>query len=494
MNLREHQITALNEIKQAIKEGHRKIMVGATTSFGKTILAAKILGDCAGKSNRGFMVCDRIKLIEQSLEKFGMLDCGVIQGQHPLAKPWALTQIASVQTLARRRNLPEGRVFIFDEAHTCYKYHIELMQKYDNCIFIGLSATPFSKGLGKHYTKLIVPTTAQELLDKGWLCPVTYYAGEQPDLGRIKLKALKWGGSDYDQRDVSIEYEKPKLIGDVVKTWKEKGKDLQTIAFCPSIKHSKGLVDAFRAAGVPACHVDYHTDPEAREEIYRQHDDGLFKVLSCSSLLNTGYDSPSTKCIIDCYPTKSLIIYVQRVGRIMRIHDDHKEAIYLDHAGNVARHGFAEDIVPESLDMGVKDYDEKELVKDQKEKKPIECECCHAIMKGIKCLVCGHELKTKRRELETVAGELTEVVRFTPEMQEFYSGLLHYAREKGKADGWAYHTYKEKYKRAPTEAKKITMPPNAEVLGFIKHKNIKYAKSRFKANRARDNAMKEMGL
>lgn len=478
MNLREHQWKAYYEIKQAIREGHTKIMVGATTSFGKTILAAKILGDCVEKGNRGFMVCDRIKLVEQSLEKFGMLDCGVIQGNHPMAKPWALTQIASVQTLARRNGLPDGRVFIYDEAHTMYRYHQTLIEKYDNCIHIGLSATPFSKGLGQYYTKLIVPITAQELLDQGWLCPVRYFAGEQPDLGKVRVKGLKYGGTDYDQRDVSIEYDKPKLIGDVVKTWKEKGKDLQTIAFCPSIKHSKGLVDAFRAAGVSACHVDHHTPPDVREELYQQHDQGLFKILSCSMLLNTGYDSPSTKCIIDCRPTKSLILYVQRVGRIMRIHEDHKEAIYLDHAGNVAQHGFAEDVVPESLHDGSKEYDEKSLTKEKKEKEPIECECCHAIMKGIRCGVCGHELKTKRKEIETVAGELQEVVRFTPEMQSFYSGLLHHARSKGYADGWAFNVFKEKYKRPPFEAKKVPEPPNEMVLGYIKHRNIRNAKSK----------------
>lgn len=485
MNLREHQWKAYYEIKQAIKEGHTRIMVGATTSFGKTILAAKILGDCAAKGNRGFIVCDRVKLVEQSLEKFGMLDCGVIQGQHPMAKPWALTQIASVQTLARRRQLPEGRVFIYDEAHTLYKYHTKLMEMYDNCIHIGLSATPFSKGLGKYYSKLIVPITPQELLSNGWLCPVRYFAGDQPDLGRVRLKQLKYGGSDYDARDVAISYDKPKLIGDVVDTWIKRGNNLQTIAFCPSIKHSKGLVDAFRAKGIAACHVDYHTSPEDREEIYAQHDQGVFKILSCSSLLNTGYDSPSTKCIIDCYPTKSLIIYVQRVGRIMRIHDDHTEAIYLDHAGNVARHGFAEDVVPEELHDGEKDYDEKSLSKEKTDKEPVECECCHAIMKGIKCLVCGHELKTKRRELETVAGELTEVVRFTPEMQEFYSGLLHHARSKGYQDGWAFNVFQEKFKRKPFEAKKVPMEPNEQVLGYIKHRNIKRARSKAKINQIR---------
>lgn len=366
--------------------------------------------------------------------------------------------------------------------HNCHGISqalIKLMEMYNNVPFIGLSATPYSKGLGKYYTDLVVPITARELLEMGWLCPVKYYAGEQPDLSAIKLKTDKLGTKDYDPASLAIEMEKPKLIGDVVATWKKLGEDSQTIAFCPSISHSRGLVEEFNRSGVKAVHIDAYTEPEARQKIYQMHNDGEFKILSCSSLLNTGYDSPTTRCIIDCYPTKSLIRFIQRAGRIMRIAPGKEYGIYLDHSSNVCRHGFAEDIVPDCLHDGEKQFQEEAQVKKDEKKEPIICECCNAIMVAGKCLVCGHEVKRKKKDLEVVAGELQEVDKGID--QAFYSGLLHHARQKGYDDGWAYHKYKEKFGSAPLGAKKEAMP-DVRVAGYIKHLNIKRAKGKHANN------------
>jgi superfamily II DNA or RNA helicase len=232
-------------------------------------------------------------------------------------------------------------------------------------------------------------------------------------------------------------------------------------------------VAEFEKAGVAAVHIDAYTEPEVRQEIYKRHNAGEFKILSCSSLLNTGYDSPSTRCIIDCYPTKSIIRYVQRVGRICRISEGKECAIYLDHASNVCRHGFAEDIVPDCLHDGEKEYQEEKQVKKDEKKEPIVCECCSAIMVAGKCGVCGHEIKRKKAQLEVVAGELQEVKEID---QAFYSGLLHHARQKGYADGWAKHKYREKFGVFPTGAKNEPSP-DIRVAGYIKHLNIKRAKS-----------------
>jgi DNA repair protein RadD len=474
IQLRPHQINAVEMLRDSMRAGHKRIMLGANVSFGKTIVAAHLMMEAHAKGKRGVFICDRIQLVEQALAKFEEcgLDVGVIQGNHEKTRPWAPIQVASIQTMKSRNVLPEFDFAIVDEAHTMYKALIEMMQAYNNVPFIGLSATPYSKGLGKHYTDLIVPITARELLDMGWLCPIKYYAGEQPDLEKIKLKNVM-GVKDYDQAQLSIEMEKPKLIGDVVATWKRLGEDSQTIAFCPSISHSRGLVAEFERNGIGACHVDAYSEPEVRKEIYARHDAGEFKILSCSSLLNTGYDSPSTRCIIDCYPTKSLTRYVQRAGRIMRTFPGKEYAIFLDHSSNVCRHGFAEDIVPDCLHDGEKEFKEESQVKKEEKKEPVICDCCSAIMVGGKCPVCGHETKRKKKELEVVPGELQEVKEID---QAFYSGLLHHARTKGYADGWAKHKYREKFGTFPIVAKNDPMP-DIRVAGYIKHLNIKRAKS-----------------
>ena len=93
-------------------------------------------------------------------------------------------------------------------------------------------------------------------------------------------------------------------------------------------------------------------------------------------LLNTGYDAPSVRCLIDAFPTKSLSSYVQRIGRVLRLHKDKPHAIILDHAGNVAKHGFAEDVVPDALHDGEKEYRERDQTKEKKEPKTMDCPRC----------------------------------------------------------------------------------------------------------------------
>ena len=133
----------------------------------------------------------------------------------------------------------------------------------------------------------------------------------------------------------------------------------QTIAFSPSIKHSKYLVDLFLDAGISAAHIDGYMDEEERKRLFKAHDDGVIKVLSCSRLLNTGYDAPTVRTLIDCFPTRSKIVYCQRAGRIARTAPGKDKAIYLDHAGNISMHSFPESVIPSILDDGEQNFSEE---------------------------------------------------------------------------------------------------------------------------------------
>lgn len=463
----------------SMRRGNKRIVLAAPCAYGKTVLAGHLLQEAAKKGKKGAILCDRVQLIEQSLDKFDAMgmDCGVIQGQHERTNWGAQTKIISIQTLARRKRLPELDFVIVDECHTLYKTVTDMMDEYNGIPVIGLSATPYSKGMGKYYQDIVVPVTTRQLLDQGYLCPVKYFAGAAPDLEKVKLKTMRSGGREFDDKSLAAQMEKPKLIGNIVKTWKDKGENSQTIAFCPSKVHSQGLVKAFMDAGVPAVHIDDKTPTEDRKEIYEQHNQGVFKVLSCCMLLNTGYDSPSTRCLIDARPTKSLIAFVQRAGRILRNFEGKEYGIYLDHASNVARHGFPEDVVPEELDDGETDYNEKSLTKqdDQGISEPRACPKCSAIMQGVVCGACGAKLPPTRKEIETVEGELMELQQARVN-QDFYSELMYYANEKGKNAGWVGHTYKQKFGSYPSGLKGQPKAPSSETLGYIKHLNIKRAK------------------
>lgn len=368
--------------------------------------------------------------------------------------------------------------------HTHYKGLQDMMDAYTAVPFIGLSATPYSKGLGKAYDDLVVPITPRELLDQGYLCPVDYYGGAHVDLSKVKTKRLGTGGSDYDPDDLSRAVEDdPKLTGDIIQNWFKYAKGKQTIAFSPSIRHSKHMVDMFNAAGIPAVHIDGYMDDEERQWIYKAHDEGEFLILSCSRLLNTGYDAPQVECLIDCFSTRSITAYVQRAGRIMRTFKGKERAIYLDHASNVQRFGFAEDIIPDMLDDGEKTYNERSLTKEKKEPKVKQCPQCYQQMIGIRCK-CGYEIPIKE-QLESTKEELVKLQKvnnkeYTYEDKvKWLSELRAYGRWKNYKDGWAANKYREKFGVWPNKVNPVsTMQISKEVQAWITHTQIKSAKRR----------------
>lgn len=483
---REHQTLSLKLVAESIRRGNRKIVLYGPCSFGKTYVSAMMFEGAIKKGRKCLFIADRTKLINQAMDEFEEqgLRCGAIQGDNPRRDPDAPVQVASVQTLMRRARIPDFNFVIVDECHTMWGWILELMERWNAVVFIGLSATPYTKGMGKVYTDLVIPITCEELLEKEYLCPIKYYCGHSPDVSRVKVKVSK-GIRDYDNDELKVIYEDELdvIVGDSVKEWLRIANGMQTIAFSPSIKFSQGLVERFNEAGIAAAHIDAYTKEEDRVTLYEMHSKGKIKILSCSTLLDTGYNDKGVHCLIDCSPTKSLIRYVQRGGRIQRIMRGKKHAIYMDQAGNVKRHGFIEDIVPDHLHDGEKRESERELVKKTKEKKePIKCPCCPAYLTGLECKECGHVIKPKGKQLEVVEGSLEEVQRVTREQNRFYAGLIFYADSKGYGSGWASNKYFEKYKKYPSGK-----PPEPvefdEASRFGKSRNIAYHQAKKKAKK-----------
>ena len=89
MNLRPHQELAVEMLRDSLRAGHKRPLLAAPCSFGKTITAAAMLKMALDKGKRGIFICDRIKLVQQSLEAFGNhgLPFGVMQGNHEMTDP-----------------------------------------------------------------------------------------------------------------------------------------------------------------------------------------------------------------------------------------------------------------------------------------------------------------------------------------------------------------------------------------------------------------------
>ena len=475
MKLRKHQEKAVQMLRDSFASGHRTPMLAAPCGFGKTVVAAWILKQVQDRGQRGIFICDRLALLDQTINTFKRAGIvyGVIQSEHWETNPEAPIQIASVQTLMRRRWKPHFDLGIVDEAHVMYKGLIDMVQSYNLIKFIGMSGTPMTPGLGKVYDDLLVPATPRELLAKGYLCPVDYYAGIKPDISSVKAKYTS-RGSDYDAKQLAWAIEKDQVLaGDIVENYIRHAADTKAISFSPSVLHSKTLVDKFQAAGIKAYHIDGYMSQEERGYIYRSHRDNG-GVLSCSRLLGIGFDDPTIQTEICAYPTMSLSVWVQRCARIWRTHESKERGIFLDHSGNLERfQTFPEDVIPMALHDGSERYKEKKLVKKEKTGKIRECPQCFQEFMGLRCQ-CGFEVKVPTELL--CDGQVLEKCEDPKRVkQRWMAELLFYARVKDYSPGWATKVYKEKFKEFPVNIKHEAHLVSKDVQGYIKHRNIKYA-------------------
>jgi superfamily II DNA or RNA helicase len=159
------------------------------TGSGKTRIAAEItLGACA-KHNKAIFVVPRISLVEQTCAAFareGIEHVGVIQGQNFRTNPRAPVQVASAQTLARRV-IRDAEIDIIVECHLQFQSISKWIAdpEWLDVVFIGLSATPWSKGLGKHYDDLLRPVSISELIEGGFLSQFRVFA---PPMDRQPVK------------------------------------------------------------------------------------------------------------------------------------------------------------------------------------------------------------------------------------------------------------------------------------------------------------------
>lgn len=281
-------------------------------------------------------------LIDQTIRHFereGLFDLGVIQASHPRQNPNARVQIASAQTLIRRQ-IPEADVVIIDECHIGFGKVNEWItsSEWANVPFIGLSATPWARGMADVWGDLIKPISIQELIDGGYLSPFKVFVEAAPDVSRVRVL-----GIDFNLEDLSKLSRRVELNANVVDTWLKKGDDRPTIIYAIDRAHARGLTDRFMAAGVVAEYVDCDTPAIEREAIFARYTAGKTRVLCNVAVLDTGLDV-DVRCIIDARPTKSRMRFVQTIGRGLRTASGKDHLIVLDHAGNHTRLGLVTEI------------------------------------------------------------------------------------------------------------------------------------------------------
>ncbi len=475
------------DLRSAGRAGKRRPLVQSPTGSGKGVLIAHLVRGALDKDRRVAVLAPATALIDQTvgvLEHEGVYDVGVMQADHERTNRLQPVQVCCIQTLARRTK-PDVDLVIVDEAHVLYSSLLKWMgsPSLEHVPVIGLSATPWTKGLGQHYDHLIVAATTRELINDGYLSDFVVFAPSDPDLSNVSSL-----GGEFKQDDLGDVMDVPSITGDIVSTWLQRGENRPTLCYCVNRKHAQHVCERFLEAGVAAEYMDGKTPPEDRSAALDRFRAGETRVICNVGVLTTGVDL-GVRCIIDAKPTKSKILFVQTIGRGLRTAPGKDRLIILDHAGNHLRLGMVTDIGQDRLDGG---SERTNGAKMQEKTAPLPCLCqnCKAVIprEAKACSVCGEKVTAISQVLE-VAGELVELCarrsgRCDPTMAEkeaFLGELKFVALERGYDTGWAAHKYREKFGVWPNDPRvSCAKPalPSLETKNWLKSRQIAYVKRR----------------
>ncbi|WP_298981722.1 DEAD/DEAH box helicase [uncultured Roseibium sp.] len=478
--LRPHQLLALSMLRQSLGSGHRRPMLQAPTGAGKTVIAASIVAGALSKGNRVTFVVPALSLIDQTVQSFwqeGIRDVGVIQGNHELTNSSRPVQVASVQTL-QRRSFPDTDLVVIDEAHRWFKTFERWMDDpyYEKTPFIGLSATPWTKGLGKYFDDLLIAATTADLIEAEYLSKFRVFGPSSPDLSKVRTVA-----GDYHEGDLGDLMDQPQLVADVVSTWCNIGEQRPTLVFAVNRAHARSLRDQFERSGVRAGYIDAYTDMDEREEVRKQFHSGELKVVCNVGCLTTGVDW-DVRCIVLARPTKSEMLFVQMIGRGLRTASGKQDCLVLDHSDTHQRLGFVTDIVHQTLDDG-KPKRGQGAQAERAEPLPKVCPSC-SFLKPAKvhaCPSCGFEPE-RQSEVETAEGNLIELKGkkrkySTDDKRRWWAELKGYACHFGKTEKFALAQYRKKFGEWPYRKRGVApATPSDEVRSFVQSQMIAYAK------------------
>ena len=460
--LRPHQERAIAMLRQSLVEGHRRPIIQASCGFGKTVLAAHVVTGALRKGKRVAFTVPDLSLVDQSFSRFvenGISpdDIGVIQADHEWRRANAPVQICSVQTVARR-GFPDVDFVVVDECHVSYKAIEDWKAEGPNKIFVGLSATPWARGMAETWDDLLIPSTMNDLIRDGFLSPFRCFAPSHPDLSDVKVFA-----GDYAEAELSKKMRAPTLIADVVQNWLEKGEDRPTLCFAVDRAHAELLHLQFESVGVVSAYVDANTTRDERLEIGKRFQAGETKIIVSVGTMTRGVDY-DVRCIIFARPTKSAMFFVQALGRGGRTANGKDHCLVFDHTNTTQELGLVNDIHYPKLLPGKRSEPTEKEKPEKKPPLPRECPRCTCLVPVLTrdCPSCGFQLKIVSN-VRTEDGELEEIGVLKKlskkknrdmswdEKAQFYAELKGYAIEKGYKEGYAAAKYKAMFSVWPND-------------------------------------------
>lgn len=341
------------------------ILYQMPTGTGKTRLFTSIIRDISLASlqenrRKGILIiAHRTELIEQideSLNKY-RIPHGIIAGSFKDRRDLLLpVQVTSIQTITHPANRKLAEAFhadyiIIDEAHhaTAQSY-TKLWSYYPQSKKLGVTATPWrmdGRGFRGNFDAFIPSMRIKEFLEKGWLAPYKYYSVPFDSQIRNNIESIREYNLDGDYKTSLLEQvvDTCRIRAQLLESYLKFVKGKKGIIYSISRKHSKHICNQFLEAGIRIADIDSETPSHLRKELVQDFKDGKLDIIVNVDIFSEGFDCPDLEFVQLARPTRSLVKYIQQVGRGLR-RNGTKQCIILDNVGMYGRFGLPDDERP----------------------------------------------------------------------------------------------------------------------------------------------------
>lgn len=356
--LRDYQQRAIDQLYSWFQEndtGHPCLVL--PTGAGKSHIVAALCKDAVSNwpSTRILMLTHVKELIEQNAEKMRLHWPGAPLGiysaglrKRDLGEPITFAGIQSIRNKAEQ--IGHIDLVIVDECHLInhrdeggYRKLIGILEQINPSLrVVGLTATPYRLGHGyitdgdALFDDLIEPVTIEELIFKGYLSPVR---SKVTDL-TFETNGVHKRGGEYIESELQAAVNTPlqnaQVVDEVIKL---AGARKAWLFFCTGVAHAEAIAELLRERGVTAECITGETPNAERDRLLGEYKAGRIQALTNANVLTTGFDYPDIDLIAMLRPTLSPTLYVQMVGRGMRLKSNADHCLVLDFAGVVQAHG-----------------------------------------------------------------------------------------------------------------------------------------------------------
>jgi superfamily II DNA or RNA helicase len=340
------------QVEREVHHRYKNLLVAAT-GVGKTVISSfdyKRFRKANGGKAKLLFVAHREEILKQSLDTFRAIlrepNFGdmLVGAQQPSSLDHLFVSIQSFNSKELDKHTESGYYdfIIVDEFHhAAADSYQKLLNHYQPQILLGLTATP-ERMDGKSILSYFDDHIAAEMrlteaINQKLLSPFQYFCVTDT----VDLSSLKWSRGGYDTKQLENVYTSNDLrssqIVQSVQKYVTDISDVKGLGFCVSIAHAQYMADFFNKSGIPSIALFGGTDRKSRLEAQQLLVSGEIKFIFVVDLYNEGIDIPEINTVLFLRPTESMTVFLQQLGRGLRLSEDKDCLTVLDFVGQAHR-------------------------------------------------------------------------------------------------------------------------------------------------------------